>query len=233
MADANKQTFQIAIDGPVAAGKGTVAKKLAERLGFLYVDTGAMYRAGALMAHRHQLIPNEQNEDQIVALLSNATLDMYEDEQGNLKVILAGEDISREIRTPAISQLVPKVAVLPKVRSVLVEKQQQIAGEQSVVMEGRDITFRVLPEADLKVYLTADAETRAARRLAELEVRGETQTYEQVFEALKARDHLDTTRETDPLQITEDAFVLDTTNLSIEEVVDQLVVEVDRCRYQS
>lgn len=232
MPSANNHTFQIAIDGPAAAGKGTTARLLAKEMKFLYVDTGAMYRAAALLSQRHHLVPTPENEVLLAEIIANCLLNMYEDEEGNLKVILNSEDISDIIRTPEISKLVSKVATLPKVREVLVEKQQQIAREQPVVMEGRDITYRVLPDADLKVYLTADDEVRATRRLEELELRGEKDlTYEKVLQDLRERDLLDSTRATDPLKIVEGAMVVDTTNLTIEEVVQLLATEVARRRH--
>ena len=150
--------FQIAIDGPVAAGKGTVSRLLAQKLGFLYVDTGAMYRATALLAIRHEIDLND--EDKVVAILKKSKLEMRnplppDEIDGRLTtVILDGEDVSWAIRTQECSEGSSKVAVLKKLRKVLVAKQQEIAKSQDVVMEGRDITFRVLPEADLKIFLT-------------------------------------------------------------------------------
>jgi len=222
----NDMPLHIAIDGPVAAGKGTVARLVAQRLGLLYVDTGAMYRVTALIALRNSL-PFE-SEDKLVELLKQNKIEMRnpgESEQdGRLTtVLLNGEDVSWEIRTEAVSQGSSKVAALPKVREHLVEKQQQIAEHQDVVMEGRDITFKVLPNSNLKIYLTASTETRAKRRHYELQTRGQDVTFEEVYKDLQERDDRDMHRAVDPLQVVEGAWVLDTSNLTIEEVVDLIV----------
>lgn len=218
--------LHIAIDGPVAAGKGTVARLVAQRLGLLYVDTGAMYRVTALIALRNS-IPFDQ-EDRIVEVLRQNKIEMRnpsESEQdGRLTtVLLNGEDVSWEIRTEAVGQGSSKVAVLPKVREHLVEKQQQIASTQDVIMEGRDITFKVLPNSNLKIYLTASTETRAKRRHYELQTRGQDVTFEEVYKDLEERDDRDMHRAVDPLQVVDDAWVLDTSNLDIENVVDLIV----------
>jgi cytidylate kinase len=218
--------LHIAIDGPGAAGKGTVARLVAQRLGLLYVDTGAMYRTTALIALRNSVDPAD--EPQVVELLKQAKIEMRnplpEEQDGRLTtVLLNGEDISWEIRTEQVSQNSSKVASLKAVREHLVEKQQLIAQNQDVVMEGRDITYKVLPNATLKIYLTASAETRAKRRHYELQTRGQDVTFEQVYEELQQRDDRDMNRAVDPLKITDDAWVLDSSNLSIEEVVELIV----------
>lgn len=218
--------LHIAIDGPVAAGKGTVARLVAQRLGLLYVDTGAMYRTTALIALRNTVDPAD--ELKVVELLKQSKIEMRnplsEEQDGRLTtVLLNGEDISWEIRTEQVSQNSSKVASLKLVREHLVEKQQLIAQDQDVVMEGRDITYKVLPHATLKIYLTASAETRAKRRHYELQTRGQDVTFEQVYEELQQRDDRDMNRAVDPLKITEDAWVLDSSNLAIEEVVDLIV----------
>jgi cytidylate kinase len=150
--------FHIAIDGPVAAGKGTISRLVAQRLGFLYVDTGAMYRTTALLAQKNKI--DLTDEPQVVALVKKAKMEMRnpkkKEQDGRLTtVILDGEDISWQIRTEEVSSGASKVAILPQVRVELVAKQQEIARNQNVIMEGRDITYRVLPNADLKIYLTA------------------------------------------------------------------------------
>lgn len=222
----SKRSFQIAIDGPVAAGKGTVSRLLAEKLGFLYVDTGAMYRATALLAIRAGAAFDD--EDQVVALLEKAKLEMRnpqppKETDGRLTtVILDGEDVSWAIRTQKCSEGASKVAVLAKLRRVLVQKQQEIAAKQNVVMEGRDITFRVLPEAQVKIFLTASVESRAVRRHTQYLTKGTNISLEEVVAEIKERDERDTKRDTDPLHVAEDAWVLDTSNLSIEEVVEQI-----------
>lgn len=223
-------SFQIAIDGPVAAGKGTVAKLVAKRLGFLYVDTGAMYRTAALLAQRHGVDWN--NEIEIAQLVDAAEIEMRnptpeESDGRQTTVIVNGEDVSWAIRTEAISRGSSIVARHPHVRKVLVKKQQHIAAAQNVVMEGRDITYRVLPNAQLKIFLTADETIRAQRRHQELLVRGEDITFEQVLHDLKERDKQDRERVTDPLQIVPSAWVLDTTPYTIDEVVDLIETKVN------
>lgn len=216
-------SFHIAIDGPVAAGKGTISRLVAERLGFLYVDTGAMYRMTALLSIRNNV--DMENEDDVADLVARSHMEMRtpnEDEKdGRLStVLLEGEDVSWKIRTEQVSLGASKVAKLPKVRKILVKKQQQIAEGKSVIMEGRDITYRVLPNADIKIFLTGSDIVRAKRRLTQLLTKGEDVTYERVFEDLVIRDKQDMTRNTDPLKIVDDAWVIDTSDLSIQQVVD-------------
>lgn len=225
------QSFQIAIDGPVAAGKGTISRLLAQQLGFLYVDTGAMYRATALLALREGI--NLDDEDQVVALLEKSKLEMRnplppKETDGRLTtVILDGEDVSWAIRTQKCGDGSSKVAVLPKLRRVLVKKQQEIAASQNVVMEGRDITFRVLPDANLKIFLTASIEARAERRHTQYLSKGVNISIEEVIQEIKERDERDMQRDTDPLHIVPDAWVIDTSNLEIEEVVKLIAEKVD------
>jgi len=221
-------SFQIAMDGPVAAGKGTVARLTAQRMNLLYVDTGAMYRVTALIAIQKN-IPFDQ-EDQLVDAIQHSSIEMRnpteQENDGRLTTVLLNEeDVSWEIRTEKVSQGSSKVAVLKKVRQELVKKQQQIAAAQDVVMEGRDITFRVLPAAQLKIFLTASDETRAKRRLVELQSKGQDVTFQAVYDDLAERDKRDMERAVDPLHITEDAWVIDTSDLSIDEVVHLIVAK--------
>lgn len=218
--------FHIAIDGPVAAGKGTISRLVAERLGFLYVDTGAMYRMTALLGLRHKVDLND--EDGLVKLVAKSEMKMRtpteEEKDGRLSTIfLNGEDVSWKIRTEKVSLGASSVAKLAKVRHLLVEKQQEIAKGQDVIMEGRDITYRVLPEANLKIFLTGSDVVRAKRRLNQLLTKGEDVKFEQIYSDLAKRDEQDMTRETDPLQIVPDAVVIDTSDLSIQQVVDIIV----------
>lgn len=219
--------FQIAIDGPVAAGKGTIAKSLASRLHFLYVDTGAMYRAAGLLAQQNKLTINVDNQEKIAELLMKAQLHLENilDENNRLMTLVSlnGEDVSEIIRTQESSVAAAQVATLPQVRAVLVKKQQQLATKFNVVMEGRDIGLRVLPNAQLKLYLTADLQERARRRLEQNRQLEPNLTLEQVQERVQERDRLDMSRETDPLTIVPDAIVIDTTHLEIEAVVNNIV----------
>lgn len=220
--------FHIAIDGPVSAGKGTVSRLVAEKLGFLYVDTGAMYRMTALLCKNKGV--DLAQEAEVVKLVTAAKMEMRNpteaEKDGRLTtVILDGEDVSWKIRTEEISANASKVAALGEVRKVLVHKQQEIAAGQNVIMEGRDITYRVLPQAQLKIYLTADIRTRAERRHLQLQMRGEAVTLAEVEAEIIERDKRDTTRAADPLQITPDAWVVDTSHLEIEAVVDLIVAK--------
>lgn len=222
--------FQIAIDGPVAAGKGTISRLLAEKLNFLYVDTGAMYRAAALLAMQNNL--SFDQEDEIASLIANSKLEMRNPEgdkeaDGRLTtLILNGEDTSWAIRTIRCSDGASKVATLAKIRKILVEKQKKIAETQNVVMEGRDITFKVLPEADLKIFLTADLKIRAHRRHLQYLIKGIDKTLEEVIVEVKERDERDMSRQIDPLHPTADSWILDSSQLSIGEVVDSIVDKV-------
>ena len=224
-----KRTLQIAIDGPVSAGKGTVSKIVAERLKFLYVDTGAMYRATALLAKQHNLEVEDlpKNIEKLLQVLQSSTLSLRKphlaEQDGRLiTVLLNGEDVSWEIRTPDISKGASFVSKFAEIRELLVEKQQQIAKTQNVVMEGRDITFKVLPDAQLKIYLDAKLEIRAERRHQEYLSKGLDLTLDQVAEEIRKRDDQDMNREVDPLHIASDAWVLDTSDLTIDEVVNMI-----------
>jgi cytidylate kinase len=220
--------FHIAIDGPVSAGKGTISRLVAEKLGFLYVDTGAMYRMTALLSINKGV--DLANEAAVVELVKAAKMEMRNPNEAEkdtrlTTVILDGEDVSWKIRTEEISASSSKVAALVEVRKVLVKKQQEIAAGQNVIMEGRDITYRVLPDAQLKIYLTAETHERAQRRHLQLQMRGENITLEEVEQEIIERDERDMTRAADPLQITPGAWVVDTTNLEIEAVVDLIVTK--------
>lgn len=218
--------FHIAIDGPVAAGKGTISRLVAERLGFLYVDTGAMYRMTAFLALKNNVKFSEENT--LAQLAASSKMEMRtptEDEKdGRLSTILLDdEDVSWKIRTEKVSLGASHVAKLPKVRQLLVKKQQEIAKDQDVIMEGRDITYRVLPHADLKIFLTGSDVVRAKRRLTQLLTKGEDVDFNQVLGDLATRDEQDMTRATDPLTIVPEAMVVDTSDLSIQQVVDLIV----------
>jgi len=222
--------FQVAIDGPVAAGKGTVSRLLAEKLNFLYVDTGAMYRAAALLAIKNGI--NFDQEDKIVSLIAESKLEMRDpmgdkEADGRLTtLILDGEDVSWAIRTAKCSDGASKVSTLAEVRKILVEKQKKIAETQNVIMEGRDITFKVLPEADLKIFLTADLKIRAKRRHLQYLTKGNDVSLKEVIAEVKERDERDMNRQIDPLHPTTDSWILDSSHLSIEEVVNLIADRV-------
>ncbi len=204
----------IAIDGPAGAGKSTVARAVAEALGFTYVDTGAMYRAVALMALESGVDPSEPGGVADVA----ATLEIDVSETA---VLVDGRDVSSAIRSGEVTRASAQVARHPGVREFLVSEQRRIAGAQDVVMEGRDIGTKVLPDADVKVFLTASLDERARRRADEIGAREEQ--VEELKEAISARDESDATREVSPLVQAPDAVAVDTTGKSIEEVVREVV----------
>lgn len=224
----NQKKLQIAIDGPVAAGKGTVAFLLSKKLGILYVDTGATYRAAALLAKENK--SSLDDEEGVLSLLEINKIELKIPETNSkfkCMVFINGRDVTGEIRTPEISKGASKVALLPKVRKYLVKFQRELANSVGVVMEGRDIATRVLKNADLKIFLTADPKVRARRRQAQLQEQGITKSFEEVLKDTIERDSQDSTRKTDPLMITKDSYVLDTTNLTINQVVGKILEKLD------
>jgi cytidylate kinase len=218
--------LKIAIDGPAGAGKSTIARMLAERLGVPYLDTGAMYRAAALLALRAGLVAPfaDGDGDRISELLSRHRLELRP-ECGTTRLLLDGEDVSREIRSPECSSLSSQVAALPAVRQALVALQRRL-GRAGGVMEGRDIGTVVLPDADLKVFLTATPEERAQRRYQEMLAQGIETTYAQVLQEQRDRDQRDRLRADSPLQVAEDAVVVDTTGNDPDQVVTEVMKEL-------
>ncbi len=206
--------INIAIDGPAGAGKSSIAKAAAAQLGFIYVDTGALYRSAALYA-----LSNGLDEQSLIDSLDKVDIKL-EYQQGTQHVILNGEDVSQQIRTPEVSMNASRFSAIPEVREFLFDLQQRIARENNIIMDGRDIGTVVLPNADLKVFLTASAEERANRRFREMT--DSTVTYEQVLEDIKQRDYNDMNRKTAPLKQAEDAVLLDTTEMTMEQVIDKL-----------
>ncbi len=215
----------IAIDGFSSSGKSTMAKQLAKKIGYVYVDSGAMYRATTLYAIRHGMTDKAKGVDTealIKALpLINITFTITPDETQH--TILNGEDVEKEIRGMEVSSWVSPVAVIPEVRHYLVELQQQYGKDKGIVMDGRDIGTTVFPDAEMKVFVQASPEVRAKRRYDELIEKGTPSDYDAVLANIKERDHIDTTRKESPLRKAEDAFVLDNDNLSREEQIDVLV----------
>lgn len=209
----------IAIDGHSSCGKSTMAKDLARRIGYVYIDTGAMYRAVTLFAMRHNLIANGQvDAAKLQEEMGNIHISLrLNPETQRPDTYLNGECVEREIRTMEVSRHVSLIAALPFVRSAMVEMQREMGKEKGVVMDGRDIGTVVFPHAELKIFVTASAEVRAQRRYDELTAKGEKCNYEEILENVKERDHIDSTRETSPLRQAEDAIVLDNTNMTIPE----------------
>ena len=204
----------IAIDGPSGAGKSTLAKRLAEALGYLYVDTGAIYRTVGLAALRRGI--DLSDAAQVAAVLPQLTITMGYGEDGLQRMCLDGEDVTAAIRENEISACASKVAAIPAVRDFLMEMQRKAAREHDVIMDGRDIGTVVLPRADLKIYLTAAPEARAERRCRELLERGQQANFDQVLREVVERDRRDTQREAAPLRQAEDAVLADTTGLDLE-----------------
>ena len=211
----------IAIDGPAGAGKSTLARKAAGELGFLYVDTGAIYRTVALKVCRAGADPG--SPEQVVPLLEGLDLRMDYGPDGAQRMYLEGEDISQAIRASEVSGWASKVSAIPEVRAFLLDFQRRQAREHDVVMDGRDIGTVVLPRADVKIFLTAAPEARARRRLLELEQRGQRADFDAVLSEILRRDEQDSTRSIAPLRQAEDAAVLDTTELNLEESLRALL----------
>lgn len=215
-------SFQsIAIDGPSGAGKSTMAKRLATELSFLYVDTGAIYRTVGLYAFRNGVAPDDAAA--VEAFLPVLEINMTYGDDGLQHMILNGEDVTAAIRQHEISHYASAVSAIPAVRAFLLEMQRRFARENSVIMDGRDIGTVVLPDADLKIYLTADAEDRAQRRYLELLQRGQEANYDQVLKDIVERDYRDMNRETAPLKRAEDAVLVDTTGVGLEESYQMLL----------
>ena len=215
----------IALDGPAASGKSTVGPLVAQRLGYTYFDTGLLYRAVTLLAIRQRVSPDD--EPHLAALAA----DMAFAVRGKT-VLLDGEAVSSALRSPAVNRHISTVSALPQVRAALLEQQRRLAAPGGVIMAGRDIGTVVLPDAHLKLFLTASAEVRAQRRYREQRVRGEDITYAAALAALQRRDRLDSSRNTAPLKPAADAMMLDTTGLSIPAVVEQVLAAVHRVAAQ-
>ncbi|MBQ9428138.1 MAG: (d)CMP kinase [Clostridia bacterium] len=206
----------IAIDGPSGAGKSTVAKTLAARLNFIYVDTGALYRTVGLYMCRAGI--STEDSRGFIDNLDKVKVDFrYAD--GEQRMYLCGEDVTDKIRTPLISKYASVVSAVPQVRAFLLQMQKEIAGTNNVIMDGRDIGTVILPNAQVKIFLTASAEARARRRVAQLAEKGETVSYEDILASICERDARDSGRDVAPLKAAEDAVLLDTSDLTLEESI--------------
>lgn len=215
------RTTVVTIDGPAGAGKSTVAKHLARRLHFSYLDTGAMYRALTLKALRLKV--NLEDENALVLLAKKTAIDFDKDSQTGLRVFLDGEDVSQAIRTLEVTNNTFYIARAPRVREIMVDGQRKIGLKHNVVVEGRDIGTVVFPKAAHKFYLDANFEERARRRIKELEEKGQTVEAEKLKQELEERDQKDLTRTAGPLKKADDAIFIDSTNLSVEEVVEKMM----------
>ena len=211
--------INIAIDGPAGAGKSTIAKRLAKELGYIYVDTGAMYRAMAYYFLKNHI--SAEDENRIAAACEHVDITIrYQD--GEQQVILNGENVNGVIRNEEVGNMASSTSVYPVVRKKLVELQQQLAVKENVIMDGRDIGTVVLPNADVKIYLTASSKVRAKRRYDELTSKGEVCDLEQIEQDIIDRDYRDMNRETSPLKQADDAVLLDSSNLDIDGVVKKM-----------
>ncbi len=215
-------TIRVAIDGPSGAGKSTLARAAAAAMGFLYVDTGAIYRTVGLSARDRGVDPGD--EPTVAAMLPSLRVELRYDEAGRQRMLLNGRDVSEEIRLPEVSRYASAVSALPVVRSYLMETQRELARKHDVIMDGRDIGTVVLPDAEVKVFLTASPRARAERRCRELEERGTPQPFEEVLRDIEDRDFRDTHREAAPLRQAEDAVLLDTSALDFRQSLEALLV---------
>jgi cytidylate kinase len=211
----------IAIDGPAGAGKSTVAKITAKTLGFLYIDTGAMYRAFTLKAIEQKI--DIKDKVRLIEMARRTKVDLLNNADGALQVLLDGRDVSGSIREPRVTAQVSDVAKIKEIREILVAKQRALGASRDAVLDGRDIGTVVFPNADRKFYIDADFAERVVRRFKELNAAGQSVSLEDVRVDLKNRDTIDSTRETAPLQRAPDAIYIDTTPMSIEEVVRQVL----------
>lgn len=220
----NVKMINVAIDGPAGAGKSTIARAAAEKLGFIYVDTGALYRAVALFVLQRGIDPEDTNR--VISVLPMVEVELkYVD--GEQRVYLCGENVSRVIRTPEVSKAASVVSAIPKVRELLFRLQQDTASYNNVIMDGRDIGTVVLPKAQVKIFLTASAEERANRRYKELVEKGQNVNYDEILADIKQRDENDMNRAIAPLKQAKDAILIDNTDLSLEESVNAIIEAVE------
>lgn len=216
--------YNVAIDGPAGAGKSTIAKLVAKEKGYIYVDTGAMYRGLAIHFLQKGICP--EDTEKIAEACGDAEVTIgYED--GVQQIYLNGENITSKLRTEEVGNMASKTSAVPAVRAKLLELQRSLAREKDVIMDGRDIGTNILPDADVKIYLTASVETRAKRRYDELQAKGETCSLDEIARDIEERDRRDMEREIAPLKQAEDAVLLDSSNMTIEEVVRAIC---DLCR---
>lgn len=229
----NTKKIIIAVDGYSSSGKSTMAKQLAKNIGYRYIDSGAMYRAVTLYAMRHGMIDSQGNVDResLTAALPHIKIDFAVTPTGQ-HTMLNGEDVENEIRQLPVSNNVSQVATIKEIREYLVKLQQDFGKQRGIVMDGRDIGTTVFPDAELKLFVNAPAETRAQRRLLELQAKGENVTYDEILNNVKNRDHIDETRRESPLRRAHDAIDFDNSNMTIEqqnrrlmEIVQQVIAQ--------
>lgn len=211
----------IAIDGPAGAGKSTIAKLAAKELSFIYVDTGALYRAIGLCAYRNNI--GSKDAEKIIEMIKDIKVELAFNDKGEQVVLLNGEDVSALIRTPEISMYASDVSAIPQVRAFLLDLQRNMAKTNNVIMDGRDIGTVVLPDAKIKIFLTASPEVRAKRRYDELVEKGMDVNFDDVLSDVITRDYNDSHRETAPLKPADDSVIVDTSDLDLKQSVDKLI----------
>ena len=214
-------SIAIALDGPAGAGKSSIAKRVAKALDCIYVDTGALYRTIGLSATRNSVAPEDENA--VKNLLSKITVDLTFNEKGEQIVLLDNEDVSGLIRTPEASMMASKISAVPIVRAYLLDLQRNMAKTHDVIMDGRDIGTTILPNAEVKIYLTASADTRAKRRALEYEQKGESFDLDQIRKDIIERDERDMNREISPLKQADDAVLVDSSEMGIDDVVNAIL----------
>lgn len=216
-------TIKIAVDGPSGSGKSTLSRLAAEKLGYVYVDTGAMYRTIGLYVYRKGVDPKD--ETAVSRLLPEIEIDIRFSD-GEQLIFLNGENVSKEIRTHVISSYASAVALLPAVRAALLDRQRVLAEKNNVIMDGRDISTVVLPNANVKIFLTASPEVRANRRMLELQKRGENIPFEKILQDVKDRDLQDSSRKIAPLKPSEESIIIDTSDLSFDESLEKILTAI-------
>jgi len=216
----------IAIDGPSGAGKSSMARKAAKRFGLIYVDTGAMYRTIGLSAYKKGI--DTKNADAVIAMLPSISIELSYNSLGEQCMFLDGEDVSGEIRLPEISMCASNVSAIPEVRAYLIDMQRDLAERQNIVMDGRDIGTVILPNAQLKIFLTASAEVRAGRRFEQLKKKGIEADFNDILREQKARDEQDTKRSAAPLIPADDAVILDTSGMDREESLNAICELIEK-----
>ena len=220
-------SFVVAIDGPAGTGKGTIAKLIAQELNLVNIDTGAMYRSITLEALR-QGINSIEEKEKLIEIAKNIKIEMTNN-NGEQEIFLNGKNVSKEIRSAEVSGFVSQVSSIPEIRELMVNLQRKMAEGKNVIMEGRDITTVVFPNANVKIYLDADVEERAKRRYKENKEKGMQTTFEEKLEAMKKRDYNDMHKPVGALKIAEDAIVVDTTNMTIDEVKEKVKEIITKC----
>jgi len=222
----DNKLINVAIDGHSSCGKSSLAKKLAKEIGYIYIDTGAMFRAISLFALENEMVHDGKvNEERLIKVLPLVEID-FKNIEGHLEILLNGREVGKEIRLMRVSNIVSPVSTIKEVRDKLLQIQQDLGKNKGVIMDGRDIGTVVFPDAELKIFLTASPEVRAKRRTLELEDRGINVTYEEVYKNLMERDYIDSNRDIAPLKQAEDAILLDNSELSLDESLDLIRTKI-------